>query len=199
MKAVTTIEGTIVPLWRSNVDTDQILPKQFLKRITRTGFEDAVFYDWRQDPEFVLNDERYAGGNIFVSGPNFGCGSSREHAPWGLRDFGFKAIIAPSFGDIFRSNCANIGLLLVELPEEVCHGIALAAEQRPGLRGTVDLATLSAEIDGVTHTFPFDATDRARMLAGLDAIGVTLERRDEIEAFESARPMWRPSWRPQNA
>lgn len=192
MKAVTIIEGPIVPLWRADVDTDQIMPKQFLKRITRTGFEDAVFYDWRKDPDFVLNDARYLGGRILVSGPNFGSGSSREHAPWGLRDYGFQAIIAPSFGDIFRSNCANIGLLLVELPEDVCYGIAMATGQQPGLSGTIDLAALSAEIDGAMYTFPFDPTDRARLLAGLDAIGVTLERLAEIEAFEAARPTWRP-------
>lgn len=192
MKAVTTIEGPIVPLWRSDVDTDQIMPKQFLKRITRTGFEDAVFYDWRKDPAFVLNDARYDGARILVSGPNFGSGSSREHAPWGLRDYGFEAVVAPSFGDIFRSNCANIGLLLVELPEDVCHRIASAAEQSPGTVGRVDLVSQTIKVDGAVHTFPFDAADRARMLAGLDAIGVTLEREAEIEAFEARRPVWRP-------
>lgn len=195
MRAVDIVEGRIVPLWRSDVDTDQIMPKQFLKRITRTGFEDAVFYDWRKDPGFVLNDPRYAGARILVSGPNFGSGSSREHAPWGLRDYGFGAIIAPSFGDIFRGNCANIGLLLIELPEDVCRAIAAAAEEQPGLEGRVSLEAQTVDVDGVTHAFPFDARDRARLLAGLDAIGVTLGRLEQIEAFEGARPAWRPRTR----
>lgn len=192
MRVVDIVEGPIVPLWRSDVDTDQIMPKQFLKRITRTGFDDAVFYDWRQDPDFVLNDARYAGAQILVSGPNFGSGSSREHAPWGLRDYGFGAIIAPSFGDIFRGNCANIGLLLIELPEDVCRAIASAAEDRPGLSGRVSLAERTVDVDGATHGFPFDDRDRARLLAGLDAIGVTLERLAQIETFEGTRPSWRP-------
>ena len=192
MRPITVIEGPIVPLWRSDVDTDQIMPKQFLKRITRTGFEDAVFFDWRKDPGFVLNDERYAGARILVAGPNFGSGSSREHAPWGLRDYGFEAIVAPSFGDIFRGNCMNIGLLLVELPEQSCRSIAALAEDRPGVGGRVDLRSRTIEVDGLLHEFPIDEADRARLLAGLDAIGVTLERLEDIEAFEATRPNWRP-------
>lgn len=192
MRPITVIEGPIVPLWRSDVDTDQIMPKQFLKRITRTGFEDAVFFDWRKDPGFVLNDERYAGARILVAGPNFGSGSSREHAPWGLRDYGFEAIVAPSFGDIFRGNCMNIGLLLVELPEQSCRSIAALAEDRPGVDGRVDLRSRTIDVDGLRHEFPIDEADRARLLAGLDAVGVTLERLEDIEAFEATRPKWRP-------
>ncbi len=139
MKPVSVVEGQMVPLNRADVDTDQIMPKQFLKRIERTGFGEFLFFDWRQDPDFVLNDPRYAGANILVTGPNFGSGSSREHAPWGLQQYGFEAIIAPSFADIFRNNCAKIGLLCVELPEKVCRALVDLATDQPETICTVDL------------------------------------------------------------
>jgi 3-isopropylmalate/(R)-2-methylmalate dehydratase small subunit len=184
MEPVTVIRGRMVPLWRADVDTDQIMPKQFLKRIERTGFGEFVFHDWRADPDFVLNDPRYAGANVLVTGANFGSGSSREHAPWGLQQFGFAAIVAPSFADIFRNNCAKIGLLTVELPAEQCQQLVALAEQDPEqkvLAGALEVP------------FAIDPHTKHLLVEGLDDIALTLARDDAIAAFESGRPVWLPT------
>ena len=192
MKPVTVVEGRMVPLDRADVDTDQIMPKQFLKRIERTGFGEFVFDDWRQDPDFVLNDERYAGATILVTGPNFGSGSSREHAPWGLQQFGFEAIVAPSFADIFRSNCAKIGLLCVQLDEKVVRQLIELAESAPETVCTVDLPQQHLEAGEVSEDFAFEAHAKHMLVNGLDQIGLTLEGADAIEAFEANRPAFMP-------
>ncbi len=183
MQAIETIAGQVSHLDRSNVDTDQIMPKQFLKRVERTGFGQYVFYDWAKEPDWELPPNP-----ILVAGENFGCGSSREHAPWGLQDYGFQAIVAPSFADIFYSNCTKIGLLPVILPEEECKGLAQAGE------GQVDLRAEEVRFPDPTHpgelvTVPFeiDPEIRRRLLAGLDDIGVTLGEEERIEVFERDR------------
>ncbi|WP_370326203.1 3-isopropylmalate dehydratase small subunit [Euzebya sp.] len=192
MKPVSVVEGQMVPLNRADVDTDQIMPKQFLKRIERTGFGEFLFFDWRQDPDFVLNDPRYAGANILVTGPNFGSGSSREHAPWGLQQYGFEAIIAPSFADIFRNNCAKIGLLCVELPEKVCRALVDLATDQPETICTVDLPLQNVSAGEVDEDFDFDPFTKHMLVNGLDQIGLTLERADDIAAFEATRPSFMP-------
>ena len=180
MNAVNVIEGPVSVLDRADVDTDQIMPKQFLKRVERTGFGEFLFFDWRKDPAFELNRPDAAGARILVAGRNFGCGSSREHAPWGLQDYGFEAIVAPSFGDIFRQNCLKIGLLPVELPAEQVKELAARAETGEEL--TVDL---EAQVAG---GFPFelDPFQRHCLLEGLDEIGLTLAHEDAIAAYESS-------------
>jgi 3-isopropylmalate/(R)-2-methylmalate dehydratase small subunit len=192
-------EGTVAPLDRPNVDTDQIIPKQFLKRIERTGFGEFLFYDWRRtangelDPQFVLNQSRYAGASILVAGRNFGCGSSREHAPWALADFGFRAILAPSFADIFANNCAKNGLLLVELPEEAIAEITRRAQGITGYRITVDLEQRSVrDNQGLRAEFAIDEFRRYCLLEGLDDIGLTLRFADQITAYEERRGRARP-------
>jgi 3-isopropylmalate/(R)-2-methylmalate dehydratase small subunit len=173
MEAVREIVARAVPLDRSNVDTDQIIPSDWLKRVERTGFGEGLFSEWRESSDFVLNQEQYDGAQILVAGPNFGCGSSREHAPWALEDYGFRAIISSSFADIFRNNCLKIGLLPVELPKPVVDRIMAAIE---------DDATLDLDE-------PFDLSDfhHERLLEGLDDIGVTLRHVDDITAFEATR------------
>ncbi|HVM15163.1 MAG TPA: 3-isopropylmalate dehydratase small subunit [Egibacteraceae bacterium] len=193
MTPVTVITGRMVPLWRADVDTDQIMPKQFLKRIERTGFGEFVFHDWRADPEFVLNDERYAGANVLVTGPNFGSGSSREHAPWGLQQYGFDAIIAPSFADIFRTNCAKIGLLTVELPAEQCRQLVALAEEDPRAPVRVDLPEQQVVAGSVHAFFEIDAHTKHLLVEGLDDIALTLARDEAITAFEAQRPSWLPT------
>jgi 3-isopropylmalate/(R)-2-methylmalate dehydratase small subunit len=192
VKPVAVVEGRMVPLWRADVDTDQIMPKQFLKRIERTGFGEHVFHDWRADPEFVLNDERYAGASILVSGPNFGCGSSREHAPWGLQQWGFDAVIAPSFADIFRNNCAKVGLLTVELDAEVCRRLVAMAEADPAQVARIDLRGQRVQAGDVDDTFVIDPHTKHCLLEGLDDIGMSLQHADAITAFEQTRPGWLP-------
>jgi len=192
MKAVKVVEGRMVPLDRADVDTDQIMPKQFLKRIERTGFGAYVFDDWRRDPGFVLNDPRYAGANVLVTGPNFGSGSSREHAPWGLQQYGFDAVVAPSFADIFRSNCARIGLLTVELPEKVVRELLDLATAQPDTPVRIDLPAQSLSAGEVAATFPFDPATKHLLVEGLDEIALTLRQADAIAAFEARRPAWRP-------
>lgn len=192
MKPVTTITGRMVPLDRADIDTDQIMPKQFLKRIERTGFGEYVFDDWRQDPDFVLNDPRHAGANILVTGPNFGSGSSREHAPWGLQQYGFEAVIAPSFADIFRSNCAKIGLLCVTLPEKVCRELVELATADPATECTIDLPEQRVSAAAVVEDFAFDPHTKHMLVNGLDQIGLTLQLDDEIAAFEAQRPSFMP-------
>ena len=193
MDPVTVIEGRMVPLDRADVDTDQIMPKQFLKRIERTGFGEFVFHDWRQDPGFVLNDPRYAGANVLVAGPNFGSGSSREHAPWGLQQFGFDAIVAPSYADIFRNNCAKIGLLTVTLPADVVKRLIALAEAEPATGIRIDLPNQTLVAADVEASFDFDAHVKHLLVNGLDDIGMTLQHADHIGAFEATRPAWLPT------
>ncbi|MGI8575024.1 MAG: 3-isopropylmalate dehydratase small subunit [Egibacteraceae bacterium] len=192
MNPVTVITGTMVPLDRADVDTDQIMPKQFLKRIERTGFGEHVFHDWRADPEFVLNDERYAGGNVLVTGPNFGSGLSREHAPWGLQQHGFDAIVAPSFADIFRTNCAKIGLLTVTLPADVCKRLVAISLDDPRAPIRIDLPEQQLVTGDVHAAFEIDPYTKHLLTEGLDDIGLTLAHTEAIADFEAGRPSWLP-------
>jgi 3-isopropylmalate/(R)-2-methylmalate dehydratase small subunit len=193
VRRVTVIEGGMVPLDRADVDTDQIMPKQFLKRIERTGFGEFVFADWRADPGFVLNDARYAGANVLVAGSNFGSGSSREHAPWGLQQYGFEAVVAPSFADIFRANCAKIGLLCVELPAAVCKRLVALAQAEPTTTITVDLPAQRVRAGAVDVTFAIDPFTKHLLVEGLDDIALTVQHDDAIVAYERQRPTWRPT------
>jgi 3-isopropylmalate/(R)-2-methylmalate dehydratase small subunit len=193
MDAVRRVEGRAVPLDRSDVDTDQIVPARFLKRIERTGFGEFLFAEWRQDPGFVLNDERYDGATILLAGANFGSGSSREHAPWALEDYGFRAVIAPSFADIFRNNCCKIGLLPVELPQESVRALMDAILDDPSTTIVVDLEALAVTAPTVQESFAFDDFRRWCLLEGYDDIDLTLRHVDEIAAYEAARPGWLPT------
>ncbi|HWL41399.1 MAG TPA: 3-isopropylmalate dehydratase small subunit [Ilumatobacter sp.] len=192
MKAVTVISGTGVPLKRSDVDTDQIIPAEWLKRVERTGFEKGLFSTWRDDRDFVLNQEQYQGASILVAGPAFGVGSSREHAVWAIQQGGFDAVIAPSFSDIFRNNCTKNGLVPVVLPEPVVEQIWAAIEADPQTLITVDVARLTVELPaaGIEAGFPMDTPTQHRFLNGLDDIGITLTHADAIAAFESTRPSY---------
>jgi 3-isopropylmalate/(R)-2-methylmalate dehydratase small subunit len=182
------VSGVVCPLDRSDVDTDQIIPKQFLKRIERTGFGEFLFWDWRGEEGFTPDDPAYAGAPILVTGRNFGCGSSREHAPWALQDFGFRAIIAPSFADIFRTNCTKIGLLPVELPEGDVRALMEAALERPGVQAAVDLERrVVVGPDGDEMPFALEDSIRYRLLNGLDDIGLTLAEEELITAYERDR------------
>jgi 3-isopropylmalate/(R)-2-methylmalate dehydratase small subunit len=185
--------GTALPLRRSNVDTDQIIPAVYLKRITRTGFADGLFNAWRSDPAFVLNNPAYEGASILVAGPEFGIGSSREHAVWALRDYGFKAVIAPRFGDIFRGNSLKDGLLPVELDLKLVEILWQEVEENPGLPVTVDLDARQVRVNGHEWDFPMDGFSRWRLMEGLDDIGLTLRHVDAISAFEQSRPEWTPA------
>jgi 3-isopropylmalate/(R)-2-methylmalate dehydratase small subunit len=188
MEAFTRVEGVVCPLDRADVDTDQIIPKQFLKRIERTGFGEFLFWDWRGEEGFPLERPEYAGAPILVAGRNFGCGSSREHAPWALEDFGFRAVIAPSFADIFRTNCTKIGLLPVQLPEEEVRALIEAAEGEPGATAAVDLEReVVVAPDGREIPFRIDPVVRERLLNGWDDIALTLAHEDEIAAYEHDR------------
>ena len=193
MRAISVIEGTAVPLDRSDVDTDQIIPKQFLKRIERTGFGPFLFDEWRTDPDFVLNDPRYDGASILIAGANFGSGSSREHAPWAIEDYGFEAVIAPSFADIFRNNCFKIGLLPVELRAESVRALMDAVLDDPTTRIVVDLPNRAVRAPGLDETFDIDEFTHWRLTEGLDDIGLSLRNEDEISAFEARRPSWLPT------
>jgi 3-isopropylmalate/(R)-2-methylmalate dehydratase small subunit len=193
MDAVRRLEGRAVPLDRSDVDTDQIVPARFLKRIERTGFGEFLFAEWRQDPGFVLNDERYDGATILLAGANFGSGSSREHAPWALEDYGFRAVIAPSFADIFRNNCCKIGLLPVELPQESVRALMDAVLDDPSTTIVVDLEALAVTAPTVQESFAFDDFRRWCLLEGYDDIDLTMRHVDEIAAYEAARPGWLPT------
>jgi len=190
MEPVTRIEGTAVPLDRADVDTDQIIPAQHLKRIERTGFGPFLFEEWREDPAFVLNDPRYAGASILLAGANFGCGSSREHAPWAIEDAGFRAVIAPSFADIFRNNCLKIGLLPVELPAESVSALMRATEDDPTTTIVVDLDRRTVSAPALEESFHMDDFTRWRLMEGLDDIGLTLTHAGDIDAFEARRPSW---------
>ena len=190
MRRFETVRGRALPLNRADVDTDQIIPAKYLKRIERSGFGEFLFDDWRKDPEFVLNDPAFAGAPVLLAGANFGCGSSREHAPWALEDHGFRAIVAPSFADIFRNNCAKIGLLTVVLDAADVDFLMARAEELPEAELVVDLeARTVATADGAfARSFAIDDAVRRNLLEGLDAIGLTLEREDDIAAFEARRP-----------
>jgi 3-isopropylmalate/(R)-2-methylmalate dehydratase small subunit len=192
VKKVSVITGRGVPLRRSDVDTDQIIPAEWLKRVERTGFEKGLFSTWRDDRNFVLNDERYAGASILVAGPSFGVGSSREHAVWAIQQGGFDAVIAPSFSDIFRNNCTKNGLVPVTLPESVVTRIWEAIEGDPTCEITIDMHRLTVEIPstGITEQFEMDAATQERFIAGLDDIGITMTKADSITAFEATRPTW---------
>ncbi len=192
MKSVHVISGRGVPLRRSDVDTDQIIPAEWLKRVERTGFEKGLFSTWRDDRNFVMNDEQYAGASILVAGPSFGVGSSREHAVWAIQQGGFDAVIAPSFSDIFRNNCAKNGLVPVVVPEETVEAIWTAIEGDPSTEITIDVERLSVEVPaaGITHSFPMEPQTQYRFLNGLDDVGITMTHVDEITSFEQHRPAW---------
>ena len=186
-------EGRMAPLDRANVDTDQIIPKQFLKRIERSGFGPFLFYDWRRnDPGFVLNRPEYDGATVLVAGPNFGCGSSREHAPWSLQDAGFRTVIAPSFADIFRTNCLKIGLLPVQLPEPSVRRLMDLATEDPATTVMVDLEAQTVTAAGFAERFDVDPFSRDRLLDGVDDVGLTLRHEADIAAFEARRESWLP-------
>ncbi len=195
MDAVREIIGRAVPLDRANVDTDQIIPSDWLKRVERTGFGEGLFAEWRESSDFVLNQDKYDGAQILVAGPNFGCGSSREHAPWALEDYGFRAVIAPSFADIFRNNCLKIGLLPVALSGDVVTRIMRAVEDDPTIEIVIDVVDRRVAVPAIDLDEPFELEDfhHYRLLEGLDDIGVTLRQDTEISAYESRRATWLPS------
>jgi 3-isopropylmalate/(R)-2-methylmalate dehydratase small subunit len=194
MEPFTTHTGRAVPLRRTNVDTDQIIPAEYLKRVSRTGFAEGLFAAWREDPSFVLNRPQYAGATILVAGTDFGTGSSREHAVWALTDYGFRAVIAPRFGDIFRTNATKAGLLPVVLPEPVVTALQDAVEADPDTEITVDLTgrAVRAPAHGITAPFDLDDYTRWRLMEGLDDIGLTLRHVDAVTAFEQSRSAWLP-------
>lgn len=192
MDAFSTHTGIAAPLTRSAVDTDQIIPAVYLKRVTKTGFDDALFANWRQDPEFVLNQPAYAGASILVAGPDFGTGSSREHAVWALRDYGFRVVLSPKFADIFRGNAGKQGLVTGVVSESDIEAIWAAIAADPGVSMTVDLTERSAQIGDIRVAFEIDDYTRWRLLEGLDDIGLTLRSEDKIAQFEARREAWRP-------
>ncbi|MFG1614237.1 3-isopropylmalate dehydratase small subunit [Nonomuraea wenchangensis] len=193
MEAFTTHTGTAVPLRRSNVDTDQIIPAVWLKQVSRTGFEKGLFAAWREDPTFVLNDPAYEGGSILVSGPDFGTGSSREHAVWALQQYGFRAVIAARFGDIFRNNSTKMGLLPVVLPGDKVEALQAAVEADPKLEITVDLGERQVRWADEVVAFEIDDYTRWRLMEGLDDIGLTLRHAEDIATYENGRQPWLPT------
>jgi 3-isopropylmalate/(R)-2-methylmalate dehydratase small subunit len=192
MEPFTSHTGRGLPLRRSNVDTDQIIPAEYLKRVSRTGFGDGLFAAWREDPDFVLNQPAYAGATILVAGTDFGIGSSREHAVWALADYGFRVVISPRFGDIFRNNATKAGLLPVRLPADVVDALQAAVEADPAAQITVDLAARAVSFPGRTAPFEIDDYTRWRLMEGLDDIGLTLRHADAIAEFERHRESWLP-------
>jgi 3-isopropylmalate/(R)-2-methylmalate dehydratase small subunit len=192
MEKFTVHTGVAMPLRRSDVDTDQIIPAVYLKRVSRTGFEDGLFNAWKDDPTFVLNDPAYAGSTILVTGHRFGVGSSREHAVWALQDYGFRAVIAPSFGDIFRNNALKGGLLPVVLQEKVIQELWVLLEEQPGVSLTVDLVERQVRGPELNWPFTLDEHSRWRLMEGLDDIGLTLRHEAEITEYEAVRPSWKP-------
>jgi len=193
VEPIAIIEGTAVPLDRSDVDTDQIIPAQYLKRIERSGFGPFLFDEWRKDPDFVLNDVRYEGASILIAGANFGSGSSREHAPWALEDYGFRAVIAPSFADIFRNNCFKVGVLPVELRAESVRALMDAVLDDPTTRIVIDLPGRTVNAPGLDESFDIDEFTHWRLTEGLDDIGLSLRNEEKISAFEAMRPGWLPT------
>ncbi|MCW2781993.1 MAG: leuD [Marmoricola sp.] len=196
MDKFTSHTGVAMPLKRSNVDTDQIIPAVYLKRVTRTGFEDGLFAAWRNDPSFVLNKPVYADASVLVAGPDFGIGSSREHAVWALQNYGFKAVIAPRFGDIFRGNSGKAGLVAAQVDEKVVQRIWDYLEEFPGATVTVDLETRTVKagegVDAIEDSFDIDDYTRWRLLEGLDDVGITLSHEDDISTYESSRQSFKP-------
>jgi len=193
MEKFTTHSGTALPLRRSNVDTDQIIPAVYLKRVTRTGFEDGLFGAWRSDPEFVLNRPEYDGATVLVAGPDFGTGSSREHAVWALSDYGFRVVLSSRFADIFRGNSGKSGLLAAQLEQEAIELLWQVVEADPTTELTVDLEAREVRAGDLVLPFQIDDYTRWRLLEGLDDIGITLSHEDDIAAFEARRPAWKPS------
>jgi 3-isopropylmalate/(R)-2-methylmalate dehydratase small subunit len=196
MEKFTTHTGVGVPLRRSDVDTDQIIPAVYLKRVTRTGFEDGLFSAWRNDPAFVLNQEPYAKGSVLVAGPDFGTGSSREHAVWALNDYGFRAVLSPRFGDIFRGNAGKQGLLAAVVAQDDVERLWAALEESPGAEVTVDLGARTAVCGDLVVPLEVDDYTRWRLMEGLDDIGLTLRNVTDVDAFEHARPGWMPKTLP---
>ncbi|QNP69973.1 3-isopropylmalate dehydratase small subunit [Streptomyces roseirectus] len=192
MEAFTTHTGRAVPLRRSNVDTDQIIPAHWLKKVTRDGFEDGLFEAWRKDPEFVLNRPEHAGASVLVAGPDFGTGSSREHAVWALQNYGFKTVISSRFADIFRGNSLKNGLLTVILDQKIVDALWDLVERDPQAEITVDLQALEVRAEGVTASFELDENARWRLLNGLDDISITLQNEADIAAYEAKRPAFKP-------
>ncbi len=193
MEAFVTHTGTGVPLRRSNVDTDQIIPAEYLKRITRHGFDDALFASWRKDPEFVLNQPQFRDATILVAGPDFGTGSSREHAVWALQDYGFKVVLSSRFADIFRGNSGKGGLLTAQVPQELIESLWEVLEADPSISITVDLETKMVTAGTLSAPFEVDDYVRWRLLQGLDDIGITMQHQSDIDHFESTRPRFKPT------
>ena len=193
MDKFTVHPGSAVPLQRSNVDTDQIIPARYLKRITRHGYEDGLFQAWRSDPEFVLNLPQYQGASILVAGPDFGTGSSREHAVWALQDYGFKVVISSRFADIFRGNSGKGGLLTAVVTQDVVEQLWALTIEQPAAEVTVDLVARTVTAPGISATFEVDDYVRWRLLEGLDDVGITLTHVDQIDAFEASRPQFKPT------
>jgi 3-isopropylmalate/(R)-2-methylmalate dehydratase small subunit len=192
MEKFSTVTGVAVPLERANVDTDQIIPAVFLKRVTKTGYEDALFFAWRKDPDFVLNQPAFAGARILFAGPDFGTGSSREHAVWALRDYGFDVVLSPRFGDIFRGNSGKQGLLAGTIGEATLEAAWAAIDAQPGIEATVDLVAKTVTIGEITAPFEIDDYTRWRLIEGLDDIGLTLRDEEQITRFEADRASWLP-------
>jgi 3-isopropylmalate/(R)-2-methylmalate dehydratase small subunit len=199
MDAFTQHIGTAAPLRRSNVDTDQIIPAVYLKRVTRTGFEDGLFAAWRNDPSFVLNQPEYDGVSVLVAGPDFGTGSSREHAVWALLDYGFRVVVSSRFGDIFRGNAGKAGLLAALVEQDVVEQLWTTIEADPGTKVTVDLENKTISAGDVSAPFEIDDYTRYRLLNGLDDVGITLSHEDEIAAYEATRPAFKPATLPAKA
>ncbi len=195
MKAVQIVSGTALPLDRADVDTDQIIPSDWLKRVERTGFEKGLFSEWRDDRDFVLNQEQYAKANILVAGINFGTGSSREHAVWAIQQYGFEAVVSPRFADIFRNNCTKNGLVPVTVSSEFNAALMQAVQDDPTLEITIDVERLTVEAPavGLESSFPMESGTQQRFLEGLDDIGLTMRHLPEIEAYETKRPAWTPT------
>jgi 3-isopropylmalate/(R)-2-methylmalate dehydratase small subunit len=193
MDKFTSHTGTALPLRRSNVDTDQIIPAVYLKRVTRTGFEDGLFGAWRNDPEFILNKPEYAGVSVLVAGPDFGTGSSREHAVWALTDYGFRVVISSRFADIFRGNSGKAGLLAAQVEQDVVEKLWATVEAHPTTAVTVDLEAREVRAGDLVAPFDIDDYTRWRLLEGLDDIGITLSHHEDIETYESDRPSWKPA------
>ncbi|MDK8346494.1 3-isopropylmalate dehydratase small subunit [Brevibacterium sp. UMB1308A] len=196
MEKFTSHTGVGVPLNRSAVDTDQIIPAVYLKRVTKTGFDDALFARWRKDPEFVLNREPYANGSVLVAGPDFGTGSSREHAAWALRDYGFKAVLSSRFADIFRGNAGKNGLVVAQLEQGDIDLLLKRIENQPGIEVTVDLETRTVQCDDLTLPFDIDDFTRYRLMEGLDDISLTLKHEGDIDTYEAQRPGFKPTTLP---
>ena len=195
MESVKVISGRCVPMVRSDVDTDQIIPSDWLKRVERTGFGEGLFSEWRENSDFVLNQDRYRGAEILVAGPNFGTGSSREHAVWALMDYGFRAVISPRFADIFRNNSGKMGLVVAAVPQDAVHRLWEAIGEDPNLEVVVDVERKRVAAPAVGLDVPFDLDDftQYRLLNGLDDVGLTLRHADEIAGYEAGRPDWLPS------